>query len=404
MHEAFVGRQPIFDVNLKVYAYELLFRAGMENSAQVSDGDRATSQVLVNTFTELGLEHIVGGRKAFINMTRDFLLDEGSLPLPKDRVVLEVLEDVTVDAELVRSVRGLAEKGYTIALDDFTYHERWQPLLEIADIVKLEVMGLDDAAVREQIRLLRPYKAKLLAEKIETEEEFESLKSQGFDYFQGYFLARPKVIKGKRAPSNRLSTLRLVAKLQDLDAEIRDIERIIGQDVGLSYKILRYINSAFFSLPRKVESIRQALVYLGLRDVKRLATLIAMASFPDRPSELVVTALFRARMCELLAEKAGNAHSDTFFTTGLLSTLDALMNMPMEEVLGQLPLTGEITGALLEHRDLLGEALRCTKAQEQADGSAIQFAGLPATTINQAYIEALTWSMDSAQALTPPGG
>ncbi len=397
MDQAFVGRQPIFDRDLNVYAYELLFRAGTANAAGEVDDTLATSQVVLNTFTELGLEHIVGEHKAFINLGRDFLLDDSPLPFPKERVVLEILERVEVDEAVIAAVRGFARDGYTVALDDFIYHDTLQPLVDIAHIIKIDVRSLDPAAINTHVQRLHVNGTRLLAEKVETQEEFDSLKAMGFDYFQGYFLERPKVISGRRTPAGRLSVMRLLAHLQQPDVDIADVERLIGQDVSLSYKLLRYINSAFFSLPKRVESIRNAVVYLGLGAIKRWVSLLAMSGMDDRPSELLVTALLRARMAELLATAAGYPDREKFFTAGLFSTLDALMEMKMNEILEALPLADDLEAALLRHEGPLGEALACVVAHEHWSWEAVSFGGLSQAAINEAYVEATGWSIDSAR-------
>jgi EAL and modified HD-GYP domain-containing signal transduction protein len=221
MPEVFVGRQPIYTRKLDVCAYELLFRSNETNRAQVVNGNQATSQVILNTFMEIGLDTIVGQKRAFINLTRDFLLQEYSAVFPAKRVVLEVLEDVPVDAALIAAVRRLSAQGYTIALDDFVYHERLRPLVEVADIIKVDVLALDRKTLSEHSTLLRQYNVQLLAEKVETQDAFKFCKALGFDYFQGYFFCKPEIIKGHRVPANRLATLQLLARLRDPDVEFR---------------------------------------------------------------------------------------------------------------------------------------------------------------------------------------
>ncbi len=408
MTDLFVGRQPIFDKNLNIYAYELLFRSGQDNQARVSDGEDATTQVLVNTFAQFGIDHIVGKQLAFINFTRKFLLDEAGPPIPPDRVVVEILEDVLIDDVLVDSVHRLQSEGFTIALDDFVYHEQWLPLLEIADIVKLDVLDFSLEETRQYVERLKPYKAKLLAEKIETENEFEVFRDMGFDYFQGFFLAKPRVISGKKIPSNHLVVLKLITALQKPDADYQEVEKLICMDASLSFQILRHINSAFIALPSKVNSIHQAIVYLGLKETKRLATLIAMSSFDERPSEILATALVRAKTCELLAEAAGLADQDIYFTLGLFSVLDSLLQIPMEELLEKLPLETELKQALLGEHNCLGEALRCARSYEGGSDEGgtfnesyadLTFMSLTPDHLQSIYLQALGWSTQSSEGL-----
>lgn len=400
MPEVFVGRQPIYTRQLDVFAYELLFRSGEGEEASVMDGDQATSQVILNTFMEMGLDTIVGQKLAFINLTRDFILQDYAPVFPADRVVLEVLEDIPVDAELIEAVRRLSDQGYTIALDDFIYHERLQPLMEIADIIKVDVLALDKAALREHQAVLQQYNVKLLAEKVETQDEFRYCRELGFDYFQGYFFCKPEVIKGQRVPANRLVSLQLLARLQDPEADFRELEGLISQDVSLSYKLLRVINSAFYSLPRKVDSLRQALLMLGTRLITTWVSLIILAGIDDKPHELMVTAMVRAKMCELLAQALGRPGTDTFFTVGLFSALDALMDSPMEDVLRALPLSDDITAALLQYEGILGAALRCVLAYERGDWQAVSCPGLDSAAIKDAYLRAIAWTTETSGKLT----
>jgi EAL and modified HD-GYP domain-containing signal transduction protein len=395
MYDAFVGRQPIFDQNMSVYAYELLFRDGDQSSAGRIDGNQASSQVMLNTFAEFGLDSIVGNHLAFINLTHELLVDDMVQMLPRNRVVLEVLETVTVDDALIAAVKNLSSQGYLIALDDFIYDEEWRPLVEIADIIKLDVLALKLSEIEEYVRFLRPFKTRLLAEKVETMEQFIFLKNLGFDYYQGYFLSRPSVVQGKRTPTNKISILQLLSKLMRPDPDHSEIETLISQDVTLSYKVLRFINAARFALPRKVESINEATVYLGLNNIRRFASMIALAGFNDQPHEILLTALLRARMCELLAKEAGIRDIESFFSLGLFSALDILLGMPMSEVVNELPLGDELERALLYKSGELGEALGCVLAYERQQWDAVNFAALPREEISAVYLEAVKWSNET---------
>lgn len=392
MHDAFVGRQPIFDGSMNVYAYELLFRNGLAHGADVVDGNQATTQVMLNTFTEFGLDSIVGRNFAFINLTQDLLTNELIQLLPHDRVVLELLEDIHVDDEIVEAVRKLSGQGYIIALDDFVYDPNWQPLVEIADIIKIDVLDLDDSEVEKQVQLLKPYKARLLAEKIETIEQFNFLKSLDFDYYQGYFLSKPTIVEGKRTPTNKLSILQLLTKLTQSDPVQEEVEMLITQDVSLSYKVLRYINASCFAMPRKIVSINEAVIYLGLNSIRRFASMMVMSGFSDQPDEVLFTALVRARMCELLAEEADCDDIVSFFTLGLLSTLDIMLAMPMPQVLAELPLEEVLEQALLNGTGDMGKALICVKAYENQQWNEVIFADLSKNAITSIYLNAVQWS------------
>ena len=399
MQDIFIGRQPIFDRDLNVYAYELLFRCSMANHAGQIDGDQATSQVIVNVFMELGLDQIVGSHWAFINITRSFITTSAPLPFPKDRVVLEILEDIRPDQEVIDGLRDLTSQGYVVALDDFVFHESLRPLVELAHIIKIDLMTLSRDKLDEHVRLLRKHEVKLLAEKIETEEEFEYCKSLGFDYFQGYFLSKPSIVQGAQLPPNRLSVLQLLAKMQDPNFDAKDLERLISNDVALSYKLLRYMNSAFFAFPKEIDSIRQAVVYLGTRAIKTWVSLLAVAGLGDKPAELVTQAMHRARMCELLARTARRPNPESYFTVGLFSLLEALMEAPLEKILESLPFSEDMRNALLKQQGPYGEALACVIAYERGDFQHANFERLTPAQTTRAYLEAVHWADESASVM-----
>ena len=358
IYEVFVGRQPIYTQQLEVFAYELLFRSGELQHAGVTDGNQATAHVLVNTFLELGLDTLVGAKRAFVNLTRDFLLQDYSLVFPADRVVLEVLEDVEVDDDVLAALRHLSAQGYIIALDDFFYQEHLRPLVELADIIKIDVLASGRTTVAEHVKLLRHYDVQLLAEKVETQEDFTYYKTLGFDYFQGYFFCRPDVVKGQRSPTNRLVILELLAKLQSPETTFHDLEALISRDVSLSYKVLRAANTAIYTRARKVESIHQALQLVGLTAMTNIVSLFLLAKIDDKPHELLITAMVRAKMCEQLAKRMQQSTSATSFTVGLLSVLDAFMDRPMPDILPMLPLADDIVEALLAHVVLAGQSIK----------------------------------------------
>jgi EAL and modified HD-GYP domain-containing signal transduction protein len=394
MSDIFIARQPIFDRDMQVYAYELLFRASEDAalSADVEDGDSATSNVIINTFVNIGLEKIVGEHRAFINLTRLFLSNPDLIMLPPEQLVLEVLEDIEPGEALLSGLRSIRERGYRLALDDFVYDERFEPMIELADIIKIDVLGMSPQEIESlAVRLKRPG-IRLLAEKVETYEEYELLKSLGFDYYQGYFFARPTVVKGKSLSANQVAVLELVAKVNNPQVEVDDLAEIIRADVSLSHKVLKFINSPASGLRNEVDSVHQAVVLLGLATIKNWVTILALANNSNKPSELNATALIRARSCELLAKASGFARPESFFTVGLFSCLDAMMDLPLEELVGELPLSQEARNALLDHRGELGEALNCTLAMEQGDFSRIGFGELDLPQLSDLYLDAIGWA------------
>ena len=393
MTDIFIGRQPIFDEKVDVYAYELLFRgSGESHNANVTDGDSATSQVILNAFINIGLENIVGSHKAFINLTRVFISNPDLIVAPPDQIVLEVLEDIDPDETILKTLQTLKKQGHTIALDDFIYHNKFEPFIELADIVKIDVMSLSQAEIEQHVQQLKSYNVKLLAEKIESYEEFEFLKSLGFDYYQGYFFSKPTVIQGKTITPNQLAVLELIAKVNNPDVEVNALSKIISSDVSLSHKVIKFINSPLMGLRTQVDSIQQAVVLLGLNTIKNWITIMALATGSNKPSELSRLAVVRARCCELLAKASNLPKPDSFFTVGLFSSLDAMMDQPLEKLLEDLPLADTTKSALLQHAGDFGKALECTLAMERGDFNLIGFADLGLAELSDIYLESLHWA------------
>lgn len=388
----YIGRQPIFDAAQNVIGYELLYRRQDQTQAKVVDGDQATSQILINSFLEMGLEKVVGNHQAFINVTRNFITNIDLLPPPSSQLVLEILEDIEIDKTVIAAVRRLKQMGYIIALDDFIYHPDLKPLVNEANIVKLDVQALNHVELEEHVLILNKYPIKLLAEKIETPEMFDRCKELEFDYYQGYFLCKPRVLTGRRMPANRLNTMRMMAELQNPEINIRELEALISQDPTMSYKLMRYINSAAFTLSKNVDSIHHAIVYLGEKEIKRWATLIALTGIDDKPDELITTSLIRSKMCELLAASFPGANKDSSFIVGLFSTLDAMMDQPLPEILGALPLSPEITEALINRAGPYAAILNSVIAYEQGKWDRLECSNMSKDTITEAYLRSLEWA------------
>ncbi|MGM0476051.1 MAG: EAL and HDOD domain-containing protein, partial [Pseudomonadota bacterium] len=373
LSEVMVGRQPIYDRKMKVRAYELLFREAGATQANVIDGNRATSQVLYNTFVEIGIDTIVGEHMAFVNLTPAFLFGEYPLPASSGSLVLEILEDIDPTPDLVDAVRDLRKRGYIIALDDFVYSPHLEPLVRLAHIIKIDITQMDGDGLAEHVERLRQTGRKLLAEKVETHAEYEYCRSLGFDLYQGYFFCKPNIVKGRQLPANRLAMLELLNALQRDDIDSRELEGLISQDVTLSYRMLRLINSAAFGMKRPIDSIKAALLLLGLDTVRNWASLLALSNVDDKPLELVRTSAVRARMAERLGPEVDDTIGrGTYFTIGLFSTLDALMDRPMAAILEELPLSPTITAALLEDDGPGGAVLQMVRAYEQGQWTTLE--------------------------------
>jgi c-di-GMP-related signal transduction protein len=390
---ALVSRQPIYDRKGKLFAYELLYRNQFDNSEN-SDGDASTAEVLRNTFLEIGLPHLVGDNLAFVNLTSGFILGDYCSALPPDRVVLEVLETVVPDDAIIRALSRLSDKGYKIALDDFVYSDDKIPMLEIADYVKVDFRMFNPQEISDLVERLKPFKVQLLAEKVETHEEFDRARESGFDYFQGYFFCQPRTLKASRIPLNRLSHLRLITQLKDSDASVAEMEKLIKQDIAVSYNLLRFVNSALVSPVQRVESIAHAIQMVGIRQIRVWASVLLLSTFEDKPRELTITALFRGRMAELLAIAQRWPNPDAYFTVGLFSVVDALLDRPMPDALDLLPFNDEIRGALLRREGKMGAVLRCVWAYETANWNDVECGNLSLFTIRKCYLESLAFALE----------
>ena len=388
-----VARQPILDADAQLIGYELLFREPPAETAEVLDDRAATAAVILDGLLDVGLSGLVGGRLAYLNVSRDFLLSVRPLPLPAQHVVLELLEDQIVDDDLLQVLQELVEQDFTIALDDFRLTPETEQLLQYAQIVKVDVLehtGHDLESLLERLTEHRP-SLTLLAEKVETREEFERCRELGFKAFQGYFFARPSQVRQQRMPSLGLTALGSMAELTATD-DFDELHRIITRDVGLSMRLLRYANSAYVALPRRVGSVQEGLAWLGAITVRRFALMAALASAHDVPNVLLVTALVRARMCQLLSDAGESKAGDSYFTVGLFSVADALANEPMYEVIQQLPFREDIAAALLDGDGELGQLLTEVIAYERGDFSAAADLIQRHPDIERIYREATAWA------------
>ena len=395
-----VARQPILDRNGELLGYELLFREPGSETAGVLDDRAATSTVILDGFFDVGLFDLVGNRPAYVNVSRDFLLSVRPPPLPPRAVVLELLEDQLVDDELLGVLEDLVGEGFTIALDDFRLTPETEPLLRFARIVKIDVLEHNDRSLEDLVSYLRGnYPAMtLLAEKVETRSDWVRCRLLGFEAFQGYYFERPSRMQRSRLPTQGLASLSLMVELsaaQDFD----ELNRVISRDAGLSIRLLRYANSAYVSLPRRVGSVQEGLAWLGAATVRRFALMVALASAQDVPDELLVNALVRARMCQLLSGAGEGAAADSYFTVGLFSVADAIADAPMQLVIEQLPFRHDIVEALLCGGGRLGELLGGVIAYQRGDFEAARRLIAGRADVEQIYRAAITWADSSMAAL-----
>jgi len=364
--DVYIARQPIFDIHKKLFAYELLFRQTLGLHLGELSGDRATTSLLSTTFLTEGIDKIAGNTPCFINFTTNLLVKEIAASFPKNKIIVEILEDVPPSPEVLAACRALSRQGYILALDDFVFAKELLPLIELVNIVKIDYQLSTSDEIERTMHRLAHFNLKFLAEKVESYEELEHARKLGFNYFQGYFFARPESLRITEVASNKINLLRLVAEVNKRETSVAKLEQIIATDVAISYKLLRYINSAYFYLLKQVESIRQAIIYLGEREIRRFVTLVIISELAaDKPPELVRLSLVRARFCELLAEEYQQADASELFLLGLFSLLDALLDAPMAQMMEKLPLSDGIKEALTLRQGPLVPFLDAVMAYEQ---------------------------------------
>ena len=365
----YVARQPIFDREKKVFGYELLFRDDMENVFHGGDADIASRSTLDSSLL-VGLDVLCDGRRAFVNCTRETLVRGWITMLPSHATVAEILETVPVDDEVIAACQRLKEAGYMIALDDFVADDPREALVDIADIVKVD---LKLTTVEQRTALVKRngrWRCRMLAEKVETHEEFMACISQGFVYFQGYFLHRPEIIPARDVPANRINYIRMLQAVSGPDLDVGELEKLIKTEASICYRLLRYLNSAMFAFRSEIRSVRHALTILGDSEVRRWVRLVAtVGAGQDKPSDLVLCALVRARFGELLAPLIPHGESDLFLL-GLLSLIDAMLDMPMAEVLKKIPLDLETKNVLLSKASPLRPVFQLILAHESGEWEA----------------------------------
>lgn len=401
MNDIYIARQSIYDKALEIIGYELLYRNSEVNAASFDDGTIASSETIVNSFIHIGIDNLVGTSLAFVNLPSEFILDNSLIAMFHEQAVLEVLEEVEPSEEIISGLLALKSKGYKIALDDFIYSDDRKQMLEIADFVKIDVLDYTEDELSSLVQLIRKdYKAKLIAEKVETEELFTICKTLKFDYYQGYFFCYPQIVVEKKLSGNKLVVLNLINKIQDPEVEIEELEEILAQDVTLTYKLLRYINSAAFSLRREIDSLKDAIVLLGLEAIKNWASLILMSSLISvKPQQLILTALVRAKMAELLSHHINPALEKSAFICGLFSVLDALMDKPMVDLLDTVILSTPIKLALLDYEGELGVILNNCILYEQAKFDLLSEENFNSILFNESYLAAVQWADNTIKEL-----
>ncbi len=358
----FIGRQPILDRKKKIAAYEILYRKSFEDFARVESDNVATSRVLINIFNNIGIQKLSSGKKTFINVNYDLLFYDIFDFIPSENIVLEILENTPADENIIKRIKNLREKGFEFALDDFVITVDSIELLPYVDYVKLDLLQTYGTDLEKVVEFLKKYNKKLIAEKVEDYETFDKTYHMGFDLFQGYFFAQPMIISHRRFDPYEVTLLNLLKELNTGNPSIDKIENIIKADVHMTYNLLKFVNSAYFSLKSKIKNIRHAIMILGAHNLKIwvLLMLYADAKIGGIDSPLLETALLRGKLLETLAKlkSEDNNLSEMAFLTGVLSLLDVLLGIPKEEVLSDLNIDEEIKKALINEEGYLGEMLK----------------------------------------------
>lgn len=398
--DIFIARQPIFDRHKRLYAYEVLYRSSMDNwyPAEV-ESDEATHTILAHVLFNIGLDAITGSHRAMINFPENHLLQKTPTLLPQRRCIVEILETTLPSLDVLAACRELREMGYTLALDDFDFNAQSEQLIPSVHIVKVDFQAIDRQGLADNMRRMHPYDGiSWLAEKIENYEEFQQALDLGFDYFQGHFFNKPEVLRNKAIDTSKILLLTLLAETCRPEIDLKKIEALIAPDVALSFKLLRYINSVFYSLARKVTSIHYALIYLGEYGVRQFVSLAATSEICEgKSSELMRLSMVRAQLCHLLgASTRTQDEASQLFLLGLFSLLDAMLDMPMADLTRTLPLTDDLKRGLNERSGPMAPYLQAVIAYEQGDfqecAATLRLIGIAPDTMIDAYFKALAWA------------
>jgi len=398
----FVAKQPIFDRKGHIWGFELLFRgSGQAGTAQFVDAEVATSQVLSDGFF-LASPGIEKGKRVLINFPEEMLLSGAAHTLPSEMCIIEILESVEPRPEVIAACQDLKKAGFRLALDDFVGQPGYEELIGLADIVKVDILGQKPEEVIRIFNKLKPYGCELLAEKVENRKIFELTRKLGFDYFQGFFFRKPEIIPGKKICASEASRLKLMQEIGKEDFDFRDLAETISRDLSISYRLLRYVNSAYFGQARKVESLVQAIMILGQKQIVRWLRVIILSDMDamGNTQAVAMTSVQRARFLELLGESDKRIHlsSESMFFLGIFSMLDVLLGIPMADVLKELPLSDEVKDALLG-RDMQARFwLDLVENYEQAHwdriSEMIQEKSLNPLNTSLLYIEAMKWTRE----------
>ena len=397
--DIYLARQPIFDHKLEVVAYELLYRSSIKNEADFLNGNDATCEVIYNTVLHLGLDVVTRNRPAFINFTRDLLDLRIAGLLPKENLIVEILETIEPDDNLLKSCKSIKAAGYRLALDDFIFKQEYRPLLEIADIVKVDFLQTKGSDRKDIIQKINNPNIKYLAEKVETEVDYQEGLQYGYSLFQGYFFQRPTILTTRSLDTNRLSYLRLLHEVNNENVQISDLEGVVKRDVTLSYKLLKYINSPYYGFNVKITSVRQAIALLGINEIKKWIMLLALQTMAQgKTDELLVASVIRASFCESIALKMhlSKEIAQEYFLTGIISFLDVFFDLPLPQIIDALPVSDHVKKLLGQPESEFYRIIEVLRSYENNELYNLKFklpeASLTMDDIFDAYIKALRFA------------
>lgn len=396
--DIFLARQPIFDARKKIYAYEMLYRSNCVNAFTTNvDPDKASASVIINTFQTFGLDVLTNNRPVFINFTENLLLNETATLIPRECLVIEILESVEATKKTVETCRHLKQQDYMLALDDFVYQPEYEPLIELADIIKIDFIKSSRPEIEEMVALLQTRDVVLLAEKIESNEEFIYAQQLGFSLFQGFFFSKPQMLSTKAIAPHKATYLQLLGTLNHSELDVGELSRIISQDLAMLYRLLRWVNSVAFGFKNRIQRPKHALALLGDQEVRKWISLMILQNLGnDKPDELVRLSLIRARFAELLALRTKfKNHAHSLFLAGLFSLLNVILDRSMEEMLEEVKASEEVKACLLDNTSDISQIYQLILMYEQGNWQEVfTYADnlkLDYQIIGVVYVAALEW-------------
>lgn len=400
----YIARQPILNRDKSLFAYELLFRNGMKNAFPDVSAEAATASLIENSQFQTSVTEITDQQLAFINFSEIAILQDLPALMPKQSIVVEILETVHPSEPVFAALRSLKARGYTLALDDFDFNPEWHNILDVIDIIKVDLSVSTDEQISQLFGVAKQFDIRLLAERVETHEQFQACYEKGFQYFQGYFFARPEIVQKRALSPNQLVYTQLLHACAQPEMDFDSVSELMSQDVGLTYKLLRYVNSPACTMGKKIETLKQAIVFLGEAQIKKFTAVIAAAQLgAHKPSELVRLSVVRARMCELIANECRvNIEAEKAFLTGMFSVLDAILDEEFVTIMSRIEISADVQEALIERKGALAYCLAIIQFYEKANWEKVSTLsarlGIDENAIPTLYLDALNW----ANALSDP--